>query len=122
VVWARGIGWGLTDGDGMWRPAGERKGKRRSGEARVWGGEETARLNGGREGRAVARGVTPAPGRVGQPAGANPPRGRPTGGCGRARKTEGAADTWARACGEGPARLTGGADKGKIPEKECSSF
>jgi hypothetical protein len=32
VVWARGIGWGLTDGDGMRRPAGERKGKRQREE------------------------------------------------------------------------------------------
>jgi hypothetical protein len=59
------------------------------------------------------RGVTPAPGRVGQPAGAKrrPPRGRPTGGRGGAGKTEGTADARARASGEREERLTGGAGR-----------
>jgi hypothetical protein len=69
------------------------------------------RLKQGGEERAAVRGVNPASGRVGQPAGAkrHPPRGRPMGGRGGAGKTEGAADARAQARGEREERLMGGA-------------
>jgi hypothetical protein len=49
------------------------------------------------------RGINPARGRFGQPAGveATPPCGRPTGGRGRTGKTEGGADAQAWGRGEG---------------------
>jgi hypothetical protein len=66
-----------------------------------------------------ARGITPARGHAGQPAGveATPPRSRPTGGRGCTRKTEGGADARARGRGEGLTRPTGGAGREKITRK-----
>jgi hypothetical protein len=93
VVWARAIGARLTDGGGRRRPADGRKVKRRWGGVRVRGGEETARLNGEREGRAAGARDKPCPGPPGQPAGTEAtPAARPANGQAWRRGEDGGGD------------------------------
>jgi hypothetical protein len=110
----------------MWQPAGRRKRKRRSGGARV-GEKGNGCIRKWRErGEANERahGITPARGRAAQLAGVEVMllRGRPTGGRGCTRMTEGGADARARARGEGRCAADSWGRQGKSPEKQSSSF
>jgi hypothetical protein len=110
AVYTRGIERGLTDGGVLRRPAG--------GGELGFGWEEVTRLNGRGEGRAGGRGVIPARGHAGHPAGV---AGQRAGAGARGRRREGLTRGPGRA-GRGSVRLTGGAGREKSPEKQSSSF